>query len=157
MHFFINSSIKLNTPEALWKAHSRNTLKNVCLVSTTHILRENFKIIRLNQIIIRNTATMILMLLLTQFFCEVPHCVKSVRIRSYSGPCFPAFRLNTDRNNSEYGHFLRSAYRRFSCFDICLFEYSKTFLLSMNHYIAISQIKNSSSKLTVKLLCSYAE
>ena len=24
------------------------------------------------------------------------HCVKSVRIRSYSGPCFPAFGLNTD-------------------------------------------------------------
>ena len=30
--------------------------------------------------------------------------MKSVRIRSYSGPHFPAFRLN----NSEYGHFLRS-------------------------------------------------
>ena len=25
------------------------------------------------------------------------HCVKSVRIRSYSGPCFPAFGLNTER------------------------------------------------------------
>ena len=35
------------------------------------------------------------------------HCVKSVRIRSYSGPCFPAFGLNTDQNNSEFGHFLR--------------------------------------------------
>ena len=32
------------------------------------------------------------------------HCVKSVRIRSYSGPHFPAFGLNI----SEYGHFLRS-------------------------------------------------
>ena len=30
------------------------------------------------------------------------HCVKSVRIRSYSGPHFPAFGLNTERN------FLRS-------------------------------------------------
>ena len=29
-------------------------------------------------------------------------------IRSYSGPYFPAFRLNTDQNNSEYGHFLWS-------------------------------------------------
>ena len=29
------------------------------------------------------------------------HCVKSVRIRSYSGPCFPAFGLNTDQNNSK--------------------------------------------------------
>ena len=44
------------------------------------------------------------------------HCVKSVLIRSYSGPHFPAFGLNTvrmgenaDQNNSEYGHFLRSA------------------------------------------------
>ena len=52
------------------------------------------------------------------------HCVKSVRIRSYSGPYFPAFGLNkethsvspysirmlenTDQNNSEYGHFSRS-------------------------------------------------
>ena len=35
-------------------------------------------------------------------------CVKSVHIRSYSGPPFPAFGLNTDQNNSEYGHFLRS-------------------------------------------------
>ena len=55
------------------------------------------------------------------------HCVKSVRILSYSGPHFPAFGLNTERysvlrispysvrmrenapqNNSKYGHFLRS-------------------------------------------------
>ena len=53
------------------------------------------------------------------------HCVKSVRIRSYSGPYFPTFELNTkrygsnspysvrmqentDQNNSEYGHFLRT-------------------------------------------------
>ena len=33
------------------------------------------------------------------------HCVKSVRIRSYSGPYFLAFGLNTDQNNSEYGLF----------------------------------------------------
>ena len=33
------------------------------------------------------------------------HCMKSVRIRSYSGPYFSAFGLNTDKNNSEYGHF----------------------------------------------------
>ena len=35
------------------------------------------------------------------------NCVKSVRIRNYSGPYFPAFGMNTDQNNSEYGH-LRS-------------------------------------------------
>ena len=36
------------------------------------------------------------------------HSVKSVRIRSYSGPYFPAFILNTDQNNFEYGTFSRS-------------------------------------------------
>ena len=38
------------------------------------------------------------------------HCVKSVRIQSYSGPHFPAFgmRENANQNNSEYGHFLFS-------------------------------------------------
>ena len=34
--------------------------------------------------------------------------MKSVGIRSYSGPYFPAFGLNADQNNSKYGHFLRS-------------------------------------------------
>ena len=56
------------------------------------------------------------------------HCVKSVRIWSYSGPQFLAFGLNTERygvyremrsiwmrenahqNNSEYGHFPRSEF-----------------------------------------------
>ena len=33
------------------------------------------------------------------------HWVKSVRIRSYSGPYFPAFGLSTDQNNSESGRF----------------------------------------------------
>ena len=36
------------------------------------------------------------------------HCVKSVRIRSYSGPYFTAFGLNADQKSSVYGHFLRS-------------------------------------------------
>ena len=43
------------------------------------------------------------------------HCVKIVRIRSFSGPYFPAFwlntvqmRENTEQKNSEYRHFLRS-------------------------------------------------
>ena len=34
--------------------------------------------------------------------------IKSVRIRSYSGPYSVRMRKNTDQNNSEYGHFLRS-------------------------------------------------
>ena len=36
------------------------------------------------------------------------HYVKNVRIRSCPGPYFPVFGLNTDENNSENGHFLRS-------------------------------------------------
>ena len=31
-------------------------------------------------------------------------CVKSARIWSYSGLCFPAFGLNTNQNISEYRH-----------------------------------------------------
>ena len=58
--------------------------------------------------------------------CSQAEFVKSVRIRSYCGPNFPAFGLNTeirlrvspysvrmqenaDQNNPEYEHFLRSA------------------------------------------------
>ena len=50
-------------------------------------------------------------------FQRFNHCVKSIRIRSYSGLHFPEFGLNldlvqmrenADQNNSEYGHFLRS-------------------------------------------------
>ena len=32
-----------------------------------------------------------------QTFCTLEHCVKSVRIRSFSGPYFPAFGLSTER------------------------------------------------------------
>ena len=46
--------------------------------------------------------------------------MKSVRIRSYSGPHFPAFGLKTeryfvlaDKYNPEYGHFLRSELHTF--------------------------------------------
>ena len=38
------------------------------------------------------------------------HCIKIVRIRSFLGPYFPAFGLNTDQKNFEYGHFSRSVY-----------------------------------------------
>ena len=40
------------------------------------------------------------------------HCVKSVRIQSFSGPYFPAFGLNMDQKNSEYRNILRSEYYR---------------------------------------------
>ena len=36
------------------------------------------------------------------------HCMKIVRIRSYSGLYFLAFGLNADQNKSEYGHLLCS-------------------------------------------------
>ena len=36
------------------------------------------------------------------------HCVKSVRIRSFTGPYFPGFGLNTDQKKAEYEHFSRS-------------------------------------------------
>ena len=46
------------------------------------------------------------------------HFIKSVRIRSYSHPNFPVFKLNsvwvqenTDQNNSEYRHFSPSGWR----------------------------------------------
>ena len=42
------------------------------------------------------------------------HCVKIVRIQSYSGPYFPEFGLNTDQNNSKYGHFSRSSVEMFT-------------------------------------------
>ena len=35
-------------------------------------------------------------------------CMKSVRIRIYSGEHFPAIGLNTEQNNSKCGYFLRS-------------------------------------------------
>ena len=54
----------------------------------------------------------------TAFHKVIKHCVKSVRFRSYSGPYFSAFGLNTDQNNSEYGHFLRS--KNFVLHSLCL-------------------------------------
>ena len=56
------------------------------------------------------------------------HCIKSVPIRSYSGPYFHPMGLNTDENNSECGHFLRSKSPLFfqSSFlpwiELCIFE-----------------------------------
>ena len=47
----------------------------------------------------------------TEFPHDKCHCVKSVHIRSYSIPCPVRMRENSDQNNSEYGHFLRSLYK----------------------------------------------
>ena len=38
-------------------------------------------------------------------YMEQVHCVKSVRIRSYSGPYSVRMRETADQNNSEYRHF----------------------------------------------------
>ena len=43
-------------------------------------------------------------------FLQRAHCVKSVRIRSYSGLYFPAFGMNTDQYTSEHEHFLPCGY-----------------------------------------------
>ena len=40
------------------------------------------------------------------------HCVKSVRIQSFSGPYSVRMRENTDQKISEYGHFSRCGYLR---------------------------------------------
>ena len=34
--------------------------------------------------------------------CTNTHCVKSVRVRNYSGPYFPAFGLNTEKCSGKY-------------------------------------------------------
>ena len=53
------------------------------------------------------------------------HCVKSVRIRSYTGSNFSALGLNTDQNNSEYGHVLRSdVLQELSSAEECWCEFS---------------------------------
>ena len=62
------------------------------------------------------------LLLHNGFIAFARHCVKNFRIRSFSGPYFLTFGLNTERylvsvrmrenldqKNSEYGHFSRSA------------------------------------------------
>ena len=41
---------------------------------------------------------------------DYPHYVKSVCIRIDSGPYSVKMRENADQNNSEYGHFSRSAF-----------------------------------------------
>ena len=47
------------------------------------------------------------------FYYPDKHCVKNVRILSFSGPYSVRMRENTDQENSEYGHFSRSEESRF--------------------------------------------
>ena len=57
---------------------------------------------------------------------KISHCMKSVHIRSYYGPCFNTFRLNTERccgkmrkngdqNSSEYEQFLNTERTQSEC------------------------------------------
>ena len=50
------------------------------------------------------------------------HCVKSVRIRSFSGPYSVRMRENADQKNSEYGHFSRSGHHSTSLWKEILFS-----------------------------------
>ena len=43
------------------------------------------------------------------------HCMKSHRIRSFSGPYFHEFGLNAEQKNSQYGHFSRNEYVSLYC------------------------------------------
>ena len=83
------------------------------------------------------------------FFCTI--CVKSVSIRSFPGPYFPAFGLNTicpysvrmlentDQKNSEYGHFLRS---------VGVEDLPHKFLLE-NYLVSVEFHENRTGKITV--------
>ena len=75
--------------------------------------------------------------------CQVWHCIKSVRIRSY-GLHLPAYGLNTERygvsvgrwenvdqNNSEYGHFLRSVMFKRSPAVLQVWTFLKSTLIKM--------------------------
>ena len=61
---------------------------------------------------------------------QVSHCVRSVRIRSYSGPYSVRIRENTDQNNSEYRHISHSV--NFTSFSSLpeKFSYSEVFSVS---------------------------
>ena len=61
--------------------------------------------VKLKFILTRNPAIQFIL----SSFCKL-HCLKSVRIRSYS----VRMRENADQNNSEYGHFLRSVGRNWT-------------------------------------------
>ena len=70
------------------------------------------------------------------------HCIRSVRIRSYSGPDFPAFRLNTEYNiQYEYGK-IRTR----------ITPNTDTFYAVSGHYIPVFEM-NTCSKLAIHTQC----
>ena len=83
---------------------------------TLCIKRSTVLHLSMQRFLILTSSKMLKIIFLFQFFNEVysaicfflyqQYCVKSVRIRSYSGPSSVRMRQNTDQNNSEYEHFL---------------------------------------------------
>ena len=78
---------------------------------------------------------------------ELMRCVKSVRIRSFTAPYFPAFRLNTERyvcgkmwtkKNSEYEHFFHS-------------DDVKHFADDSSQCLILNYVKDTASELNTRL------
>ena len=84
------------------------------------------------------------------------HCIKSIRIQGYSGPHFPAFRLNAkrysiplhpysvqmlenaDQNYPKYGHFLRSDTFIYMYLWIYMYIYANNLIICIHIYLSIS-------------------
>ena len=90
------------------------------------------------------------------YFTHCPsHCLKSNRIRSYFGLYFPAFWLNMDQNNSEYGNFLLRVHivsGQLVCIIIDLFSYDGSigFLFKTNIFLLFFAVLNINA-LKIKL------
>ena len=133
VNFFCHHKItKLNSRKLIFFAMAKSSSHDKVIISPWSPTY--------NMIIIHYTIEKIISNLLA--FCFVKsvaynhyHCVKSVRIRSYSGPDFPAFGLKTDQNNSKYGHFKRSVF--FSI--ILLLCYTCFRPLFLSHYKVCNQ------------------
>ena len=71
--------------------------------------RQNFHTRKLGEISVFYTVYLGDDSFLIFLFAQIWNCVKSVRIRSFSGPYFPAFGLNTEIYSvwTEYGEILR--------------------------------------------------
>ena len=69
--------------------------------------------------------------------------MKSVRIRSFSGPCSVRMWENTDQKNSEYGHFLRNekdqqtfGFLTFSC----MYRNGTLALIELSRYLSTIEL-----------------
>ena len=92
----------------------------------------------------------------TQQTITIPHWLKYVRIRSYSGLYFLTFGRNTrnaDQNNSKYEHFLRSA-----CFFFAVDIGWKDTLLGKTHKKTCLQLWNflTENMIGVTLLVTFS-